>query len=346
MSFSFSRPLLLLLLLQMKQCLTAAMVSNNHSLGRVVTEFVLLGFPQIHVLELSLFVIFAAVFSLTLLGNLIIIFVVMTESCLHTPMYFFIGNLSVLEIFFTSAIVPKMLANLLAQRKTISFSGCIAQCYFYFFLGSTELLLLAVMSFDRYVAIRNPLRYAVLMNSRVCVSLVLRCWLGGFFHILWPMVMVSRLPYCGPNVINHFFCDSTPLLKLSCSDTRLIQLVDVLLASIMLVGTLLLITISYIYIIATVLKIPSASGRQKAFATCASHVTVVSICYGSFIFMYAQPAQSSALDFNKAVAILTAVVTPLLNPLIYSLRNEKVKEALKAMVKWKRASRRNTDTSV
>nr|XP_056704463.1 olfactory receptor 6M1-like [Euleptes europaea] len=261
-------------------------------------------------------------------------------------MYFFLGNLSLLEVFFTSAIIPKMLANLLAERKTISFSGCIAQCHFYFFLGSTELLLLAVMSIDRYVAICNPLRYVAIMNARVCVSLVLGCWLGGFVHILWPTVVISQLPYCGPNIINHFFCDSTPLLKLSCSDTRLIELVDVLLASVMLVGTLLVITVSYIYIISTVLKIPSATGRSKAFSTCASHITVVTIYYGSSIFMYAQPAQSSALEFNKVVAVLTAVVTPFLNPLIYSLRNEKVKEALKDMVKWRSASQRNMEPLV
>ncbi|XP_070592925.1 olfactory receptor 9A2 [Erythrolamprus reginae] len=249
-------------------------------------------------------------------------------------MYFFLGNLSLLEIFFTSAIVPKMLTNLLAKKKTISFSSCIAQCHFYFFLGSTELLLLSVMSIDRYVAICNPLRYPIIMNSHVCISMVISCWVGGFLHILWPTVVISQLPFCGPNVINHFFCDSTPLLKLSYSDTQLIELV-VLLASFMLVGTLLLITVSYIYIISTVLRIPSAIGRRKAFSTCASHITVVAIYYGSSIFMYAQPAQSSSLEFNKVVAVLTAVVTPLLNPLIYSLRNEKVWEALKGMVKRK-----------
>uniref|UniRef100_A0A8D0GMA0 Olfactory receptor n=1 Tax=Sphenodon punctatus TaxID=8508 RepID=A0A8D0GMA0_SPHPU len=307
----------------------------------VVTEFVLLGFPRVHELEVSLFVVFLAIFVLTLLGNLVIITAVVVDSRLHTPMYFFLGNLSLLEIFFTSAIVPKILVNLLAKQKTISFSGCIAQCHFYFFLGSTELILLAVMSVDRYVAICIPLHYASIMNSRVCVFLVLGCWLGGFLHILWPTVVISQLPYCGPNVIDHFFCDSTPLLKLSCSDTRLIELIDVLLASILLVGTLLLIAISYIYIITTVLRIPSATGRRKAFSTCASHVTVVVIYYGSSIFMYAQPAQSSALEFNKVVAVLTAVVTPLLNPLIYSLRNEKVRQVLKELLRRNSAPQSN-----
>ncbi|XP_063152742.1 olfactory receptor 6M1-like [Candoia aspera] len=330
----------------MKPRLDATTVNDNQSLGQVVTEFILLGFPQVQVLEVFLFAVISVIFTLTLLGNLIIISVVVIDAHLHTPMYFFLGNLSLLEIFFTSAIVPKMLANLLVRKKTISFSACIAQCHFYFFLGSTELLLLSVMSIDRYVAICNPLRYPVIMNSRVCVSLVLGCWVGGFLHILWPTVVISQLPFCGPNVINHFFCDSTPLLKLSCSDTQLIELVDVLLASFMLVGTLLLIIISYIYIISTVLKIPSATGRLKAFSTCASHITVVTIYYGSSIFMYAQPAQSSSLEFNKVVAILTAVVTPLLNPLIYSLRNEKVQEALKDMVKRKHASQISTDSLI
>ncbi|XP_015275291.1 PREDICTED: olfactory receptor 6M1-like [Gekko japonicus] len=327
----------------MKHRPNTPVANDNQSLGRVVTEFILLGFPQVRVLEVSVFAVCSVIFTFTILGNLIIISVVVTDPRLHTPMYFFLGNLSVLEIFFTSAIIPKMLANLLAKRKTISFSGCIAQCHFYFFLGSTELLLLAVMSIDRYVAICNPLRYVAIMNTRVCISLVLGCWLGGFVHILWPTVVISQLPYCGPNVINHFFCDSTPLLKLSCSDTRLIELVDVVLASVMLVGTLVVITVSYMYIISTVLKIPSATGRRKAFSTCASHATVVTIYYGSSIFMYAQPAQSSALEFNKVVAVLTAVVTPFLNPLIYSLRNEKVKEALKEMVRWKSTSQRNME---
>ncbi|XP_053149092.1 olfactory receptor 6M1-like [Hemicordylus capensis] len=330
----------------MKSRLDAVVVNDNRSLGRAVTEFVLLGFPQVYVLEIFLFVAFSAVFTLTVLGNITIITVVATDSRLHTPMYFFLGNLSFLEICFTSVIVPKMLANLLTRKKTISFTGCIAQCHLYFFLGSTELILLAVMSIDRYVAICNPLRYVAIMNSRVCISLVLGCWVGGFLHILWPTVVISQLPYCGPNVINHFFCDSTPLLKLSCSDTRLIELVDVLLASIMLLGTLLLIMVSYIFIISTVLKIRSSTGRHKAFSTCASHVIVVTIYYGSSIFMYAQPAQSSSLEFNKVVAVLTAVVTPLLNPLIYSLRNEKVRDALKEMVNRKSGFQRNREPLV
>ncbi|KAK9407910.1 olfactory receptor [Crotalus adamanteus] len=326
-----------------KPMLDAVTINHNQSLGQVVTEFILLGFPRVQLLEIFLFAIISIIFILTLLGNLIIISVIVTDAHLHTPMYFFLGNLSLLEIFFTSAIVPKMLINLLAKKKTISFSACIAQCHFYFFLGSTELLLLSVMSIDRYVAICNPLRYPIIMNSHICISLVIGCWMGGFLHILWPTVVISQLPFCGPNVINHFFCDSTPLLKLSCSDTQLIEFVDVLLASFMLVGTLLLIIVSYVYIISTVLRIPSATGRRKSFSTCASHITVVTIYYGSSIFMYAQPAQSSSLEFNKVVAILTAVVTPLLNPLIYSLRNEKVREALKEMVKRKHASQRRRE---
>ncbi|XP_048360357.1 olfactory receptor 6M1-like [Sphaerodactylus townsendi] len=330
----------------MKPRLDAVAVNDNCSLGLVVTEFVLRGFPQVRQLELSIFTVCSTIFTFTLLGNLIIIAIVVTDSCLHTPMYFFLGNLSLLEISFTSAVVPKMLANLLAKRKTISFSGCITQCYFYFFLGSTELLLLAVMSIDRYVAICNPLRYVAIMNIRVCISLALGCWVGGFLLVLLPILVISQLPYCGPNVINHFFCDSTPLLKLSCCDIRLIELGDILLASVLLTGTLLVIMVSYIYIISTVLKIPSAAGRSKAFSTCASHVTVVTIYYGSATFMHAQPAQSSALEFSKVVAVLITVVTPFLNPLIYSLRNEKVKEALKDMVKWRSASLRKMEPFV
>ncbi|XP_012414704.2 olfactory receptor 6M1-like [Trichechus manatus latirostris] len=242
-------------------------------------------------------------------------------------MYFFLNNLSFFDILFTTTIAPKLLACLLEERKTISFAGCIIQTYFYFFLGTVEFILLAVMSFDRYVAICKPLHYTI-MNSSVCFLLVLGCWVGAFLSVLCSTVVVSRLPYCTEE-ISHFFCDITPLLQVACIDTHFIEMINFFLSSLVVLSSLVLTTVSYTYTISTILQIPSAQGRQKAFSTCASHITVISIAYGSCIFMYVRPNQSHSLDFDKVTAVLTTVVTPLLNPSIYSLRNEKVKEVLR-----------------
>ncbi|XP_062992592.1 olfactory receptor 6M1-like [Elgaria multicarinata webbii] len=304
---------------------------ENHS---TLEEFVLLGIPVPDQLVTVFFYLLLLIFALSLLGNLTIVAVVLLDSHLHTPMYFFLFNLSILEIAFTLCIIPVMLSNLLSTAKTISFYGCIIQCFFYFFLGIAEFLLLALMSFDRYVAICNPLNYSTVMNFRLCSRLVFSCWFLGFIFVIYPMTAISKLPFCGSNIINHFFCDIEPLLALSCStNTTLIELFNFMIAIIVLLGSLVLTTVSYISIIATVLKIPSDTGRKKAFSTCSAHITVASIYYGSAIFMYLRPSKTPSLDLKKTVSILTAVITPALNPFIYTLRNEKVKEALRDLLK-------------
>ncbi|XP_035578997.1 olfactory receptor 6M1-like [Zalophus californianus] len=292
-----------------------------------VTEFTLTAFPIIQKLQISLFVVLLFTYMLTLTGNTAIISLIWADNRLQTPMYFFLSNLSFLDISYTTSVTPKLLACLLEDKKTISFAGCITQIYFFFFLGTVEFILLAVMSFDRYVAICNPLRYTIIMNGRVCLLLVLGCWVGAFFSVLCPTIVVSRLPYCYRE-ISHFFCDIAPLLQAACIDTHFIEMISFLLSSLVLLTSLVFTTVSYTYIISTILHIPSAQGRQKAFSTCASHITVVSIAYGSNIFMYVRPSQSHSLEFDKVTAVMTIMVTPLLNPFIYSLRNEKVKEVL------------------
>uniref|UniRef100_A0A8D0H0M4 Olfactory receptor n=1 Tax=Sphenodon punctatus TaxID=8508 RepID=A0A8D0H0M4_SPHPU len=294
----------------------------------IIREFIFLGFPTLLEMQIFTFIVLLLIYLITMVGNVVIISLIWTDHCLYTPMYFFLSNLSFLDILFTSVIAPQILSNLLSVKKTISFAGCITQTYFYFFLGTVEFILLAVMSYDRYVAICNPLRYTTIMNGRVCFLMAMGCWVGAFLSVLYPTIVVSRLPYCG-EAINHFFCDITPLLEVSCVDTHFIELIDFLLSSMVVLSSLLLTIVSYSYIISTILKIPSSQGRQKAFSTCACHITVVSIAYGSSIFMYVRPNQSYSLTFDKVAAVLTTVVTPLLNPFIYSLRNEKVKEALR-----------------
>ncbi|XP_039374144.1 olfactory receptor 6M1-like [Mauremys reevesii] len=297
--------------------------------GTCVTEFILIGFPSPREVEIVLFMLFFIILVVAMIGNFIIIALICTDYRLQSPMYFFLCNLSLIEILMTMTVVPKMLENFLSERKTISFYGCLAQSYFYFLLGISEYVLLAMMSYDRYVAMCYPLSYSIIMNGKVCVWLVVGSWMGGFFSILVPTVIKIGLPYCGPNIINHFFCDSAPLLHLACADIQLVEFIDFIISLPVLLGSLLLTIISYMYIICTIIRIPSAKGRQKAFSTCASHFTVVTIGYGTSIFIYVRPSQASSMNLNKVAALMTTAVTPMLNPLIFSLRNQKVKEALR-----------------
>ncbi|XP_003420978.2 olfactory receptor 6J1 [Loxodonta africana] len=290
----------------------------------MVTEFILLGFPLSREVELLFLVLLLPTFLLTLLGNLLIISIVLSYSRLHTPMYFFLCNLSILDILFTSVISPKVLANLVSGDKIISFAECITQCYFYFFLGTVEFLLLTVMSYDRYAAICYPLRYSTIMRSPVCVGTVVFCWAGGFLSVLFPTILISQLPFCGSNIINHFFCDSGPLLALACADITVIELMDFMLSSTVILCCIVLVAYSYTYIILTIVRIPSASGRKKAFNTCASHLTIVVISGGITVFIYVTPSQKEYLDINKIPSILSSVVAPFLNPFIYTLRNDTV----------------------
>ncbi|XP_047630600.1 olfactory receptor 6M1-like [Phacochoerus africanus] len=295
----------------------------------LVTEFILLGIPTTRALGVLLFLIFSLVYLVTVLGNTLIITLIFVDYRLHSPMYFFLSNLSLSEILTTTCAVPKMLSGFLSERKIISVGECSAQSYFYFLSGCTEFILFAVMSYDRYVAICNPLQYPMIMTSSLCVHLVILSWVGGFLLILPSTVLKAGLPYCGPNVIDHFFCDSAPLLHLACADIRFIELLDFLSSLVLLISSLSLTVVSYVYIISTILKIPSGQGQRKAFATCASHFTVVSMGYGISIFVYVRPSQKSSLHLNKILFILSSVVTPLLNPFIFSLRNETMKDALK-----------------
>uniref|UniRef100_A0A8C3SGK1 Olfactory receptor n=2 Tax=Chelydra serpentina TaxID=8475 RepID=A0A8C3SGK1_CHESE len=299
-----------------------------------VTEFILLGFTDVRWLQILLFVLFLITYILTLAGNIFIISITLLDRRLQTPMYFFLRNFSLLEIGFTSASIPKVLFNLASGLQSISVAGCFAQCLFYLIVGTAEFFLLAAMSFDRYVAICNPLQYASIMSSHFCNWLVLGSWLIGFGYVLVPLVLLFRLPFCGPNIINHFFCDNAALLQLACTDTQLLRLLAFLLATGSILGTLAITVFSYFKIISAVMRIPSMAGRQKAFATCASHFTMVSMAYGSCIFLYIKPMGSSRLDVRKNVAVLNSIVHPLFNPFIYSLRNKQVKEALKEAVRW------------
>ncbi|XP_029435412.1 olfactory receptor 6M1-like [Rhinatrema bivittatum] len=302
----------------------------------LVIEFILLGFHIPQDFEIIIFLLLLLMYLSTLSSNLIIILLIWIDHRLHSPMYFFLSNLSFLGIWFTSTIVPKLLSRILLGKRTISFTGCMLQCYFYFLLGTTEYILLAVMSFDRYMAICNPLRYTVIMSGRVCLGLVLASWVGGFLNIISPFIMILRLSFCSSNIINHFFCDSSPLIHLSCTDTTLLVLVVYISASAVLLSSLLLTMVSYIYIISTILKISSAQDRRKSFSTCTSHIIVVTIAYGTAIFLYVKPAETGSLNVNKAMSLLTTVVTPLINPFVYTLRNKQVKEALVDVVRKNR----------
>ncbi|XP_062946168.1 olfactory receptor 6E1-like [Cynocephalus volans] len=298
-----------------------------------ITEFVLLGLSDACELQMLIFLGLLLTYLFTLLGNLLIVVITLVDRRLHTPMYYFLRNFAVLEIGFTSVIFPKMLTNILTGYKTISRAGCFLQSFLYFFLGTTEFFLLAVMSFDRYVAICNPLRYATVMSKRICVQLVLCSWMAGFLLIIIPSFIIIQQPFCGPNIINHFFCDNFPLLELICADTSLIELLGFVVANFSLLCTLSVTATCYGHILHTILQIPSAKERQKAFSTCSSHITVVSLFYGSCIFMYVRPGKGGqGEDKSKIVALLNTVVTPMLNPFIYTLRNKQVKQVFREQV--------------
>ncbi|KAM4757069.1 olfactory receptor 6F1-like [Cyanocitta cristata] len=296
--------------------------------GTSVEEFILLGFPGTWQSRVSLVVVFALMYTLTVIGNASIIALVWKSSNLHTPMYFFLCNLSFLEIWYTTGVVPKAIGVMLGTSQTISFSVCILQLFFLLSLGSTECFLLSVMAYDRYLAICYPLRYNSLMNSVLSLRLALSSWLGGFLSISLLAFLTSRLTFCGPDVINHFLCDIDSCLALSCSDTWPVELATFLVSIIVVVASCVVTLVSYMYIISSILRIQSVSGRKKAFSTCSAHLSVVTIWYGSTMFLYVKPSAQNSLDLNKIVNTFNTVVTPLLNPFIYTLRNKEVKLAL------------------
>ncbi|XP_047644412.1 olfactory receptor 6C75-like [Phacochoerus africanus] len=302
---------------------------RNHS---VQTEFVLLGLTDDPVGQIVIFLSLSVTYMLSVTGNLTIIILTLLDSHLKTPMYFFLRNFSFLEISFTTACIPKFLKSLVTKDRTISYMSCMAQLFFYFFLGVTEFYLLAAMSYDRYAAICKPLHYTTIMSNKVCYQLVLSSWATGFLIIFPPVILVLKLEFCDSNVIDHFICDSSPILQISCSDTHFLELMSFLLAVVTLMVTLTLVILSYGSIIKTILKFPSAQQRTKAFSTCSSHMIVVSISYGSCIFMYIKPSANDRVTLSKGVAVLHTSVAPLLNPFIYTLRNQQVKQAFKDMV--------------
>ncbi|XP_029431555.1 olfactory receptor 1020-like isoform X1 [Rhinatrema bivittatum] len=293
-----------------------------------VTEFILLGLTDHPILQILLFVFFLLVYIITLLANTGIIVLTWLDVRLQTPMYFFLSHLSFVDICYSSATTPKNLQILLGEKKSISFLGCALQMYFFIGFGASEGFLLTVMAFDRYVAICNPLLYSVIMNSRVCIQLMTAVYLVSFVISLIQTIFTFRLSFCESNVINHFFCDIPPLLLLSCSDTSVNEVVSFIIIGFNCIISLLTILISYIYIISTILRIRSAEGRHKTFSTCASHFTAVLIFFGTILFMNLQPPSSYSLDQEKAISVFYTMVIPMLNPLIYSLKNKEVKAAM------------------
>uniref|UniRef100_F7B5H1 Olfactory receptor n=1 Tax=Monodelphis domestica TaxID=13616 RepID=F7B5H1_MONDO len=295
-----------------------------------VIKFYIEGFSGSPEFRHTLFAIFFFSFFVTIMGNVIIIVVVCADHRLHSPMYFFLGHLSFLDILITSTIIPSMLGSLLmSETLTMSFSACITQLFLYLSLGTIEFVLLGAMAVDRYVAVCNPLRYSIIMNNQVCISVVILAWVFGFLFQIWPIYATFQLSFCRSTLVNHFFCERGLLLKLSCDDTAFLEFILFLMATVILLGSLFPTIISYTYIISTILKIPSNSGRRKAFSTCASHFTVVVIGYGTCLFLYVKPKQTQAAEYNKIVSLMISVVTPFLTPFIFTLRNNQVKEALK-----------------
>ncbi|XP_057558679.1 olfactory receptor 6C74-like [Hippopotamus amphibius kiboko] len=297
-----------------------------------VTVFILAGLTDDPQMKIVLFIFLLLTYLLSITGNVIIITLTLVDPHLKTPMYFFLQNFSFLEISYTTTCMPKLLVMMATGDKTISYNGCVAQVFFAFLLGASEFYLLAAMSYDRYVAICKPLHYTTIMNSKTCIQLLFCCWLAGFFTIFVPLLLGLQLDFCASNVVDHFYCDTTPLMQISCSDTQLIETMGFISASMTLVVTLVTVIISYMYIALTILKIPSTHQRKKAFSTCSSHMIVISLSYGSCIFMYVKPSVKQRISFSKGISVLNTSVAPLLNPFIYTLRNQQVKKAFMSMI--------------
>ncbi|XP_022377861.1 olfactory receptor 6-like [Enhydra lutris kenyoni] len=295
----------------------------------LVSEFILVGFPTAPWLQVLLFFLFLVVYLLVVVENLIIMLTVWIAGSLHKPMYYFLSSLSFLEGWYVSVTVPKMLDGFLLQKRRISFTGCMTQLYFFILLACTECVLLAAMAYDCYVAICHPLQYPVIMTTVYCVQLVAFSYVSGFMVSVIKVYFISHVAFCGSNVMNHFFCDISPILKLACKDMSTAELVDFALAIVILVFPLITTVLSYVYIVSTVLRIPSIQGRKKAFSTCASHLTIVIIYYTAMIFMYVQPRAIASFNSNKLISAVYAVLTPMLNLFIYCLRNQEVKNAIK-----------------
>ncbi|XP_066487604.1 olfactory receptor 4S2-like [Tiliqua scincoides] len=293
-----------------------------------VSEFILLGLTQNHDLQIFCFGMFLIMFTAILLGNLLIIVTIKSSPRLNSPMYFFLGCLSFVDICYSTVTAPKLIADLLVEKKTIPYFGCIAQLFFIHLLGGTEIFVLTAMAYDRYIAICKPLLYTAIMNKCVCSWMVVVSWLGGFIHSIVQTLLTTHLPFCGPNVIDHYFCDVHPLLKLACTDTYIVGLIVIANSGMISLISFLVLTISYISIL-VMLRSHSSEGRLKALSTCASHIAVVILYFGPCIFIYLRPSTTFSQD--KSVALFYTIITPMLNPLIYTLRNEEVKNAMRKL---------------
>uniref|UniRef100_G3TR58 Olfactory receptor n=2 Tax=Loxodonta africana TaxID=9785 RepID=G3TR58_LOXAF len=302
---------------------------RNHT----VTNFILLGLSNDPQLKVVIFIFLFLTYILSVTGNLTIISLTFIDSRLKTAMYFFLQNFSFLEISFTSACIPSYLYNISTGDRTITYDNCAIQIFFIDLFAVTEFFLLATMSYDRYIAICKPLHYVTIMNNKVCRRLILCCWTAGLLIILPPLSLGLSLEFCDSNVIDHFACDASPLLKISCSETWLIEQVVMVCAVLTFITTLVCVVLSYVYIIKTILRFSSAQQRKKAFSTCSSHMTVVSITYGSCIFIYIKPSPKESVSINKGVTVLTSSISPMLNPFIYTLRNKQVKQAFNDSIK-------------
>ncbi|XP_040845396.1 olfactory receptor 9K2 [Ochotona curzoniae] len=306
--------------------------TSNHS---GMTDFILVGFrvhPELHLL---LFLIFLLVYAIILLGNVGMMAIIVTDPRLNTPMYFFLGNLSFIDLFYSSVIAPKAMTNFWSESKSISFAGCVAQFFLFALFIVTEGFLLAAMAYDRFIAICNPLLYSVQMSTRLCAQLVAGCYVCGCFTSVLQTSMTFSLSFCASRAIDHFYCDARPLQRLSCSNLFIHKVISFSLSGIIILPTVTVIIVSYVYIASTVLKIRSTEGRKKAFSTCSSHLGVVGVLYGAVFFMYLTPDRFPEL--SKVASLCYSLVTPMLNPLIYSLRNKDVKEALRKLVEKKNA---------
>ncbi|XP_004627334.1 olfactory receptor 142-like [Octodon degus] len=296
-----------------------------------VTEFIITGLFQGAQVQRACFVLFLPVYLTTLVGNGLIVLTVSVSDHLRSPMYFFLGYLSLVEICYSSTVIPKFIADLLAKMKTISFKGCLAQIFFFHFFAVAEILLLVVMAYDRYVAICRPLHYMTIMSHQLCHMLLAGSWLGGFFHSIIQILITIPLPFCGPNVIDHYFCDLHPLFKLACADTYVEGVVVLVNSGIISIFSLTILVCSYVVILVS-LRNHSTEGRRKALSTCASHITAVILFFVPASIIYMRP--SSTFTGDKLVAVFYTVITPMLNPIIYTLRNEEVKIALSKL--WSR----------
>uniref|UniRef100_A0A5F8G6R6 Olfactory receptor n=1 Tax=Monodelphis domestica TaxID=13616 RepID=A0A5F8G6R6_MONDO len=294
-----------------------------------ITLFILQGLTDDPQWQVLLFIFLFLTYILNLTGNLTIITLTLLDPHLKTPMYFFLRNFSFLELSFTTVCIPRFLYNMSTGDYTVTYTACFTQLFFVIFLGASGFFLLAAMSYDRYVAICKPLHYAAIINNRVCNQLLIGCWMSGLMIILPPLGLAFQLEFCDSNVIDHFFCDALPLLEITCSDTELIEKMILFSAVLILIITLVLVILSYSSIARTILGFPSAQQRKKAFSTCSSHMIVLSMTYGTCIFVYIKPSANEGVALNKLVTVLATSVSPVMNPFIYTLRNKQVIQAFK-----------------